>query len=362
MVRTWPEEPIALRTFKKSVVVSSGQRHKAVQDFLFGSGLEVTVAIYATGERAQTSFQIKELEDFQKLIPGLLGPDQTTPYDLAALQQTMVPTQQDTACSLRLNRNVIIFHSLAVLGIQPRNPQEPGQTVDVFINQESRLEEGLWPQQGWLVNIPGAFNRENVHGLARFETGGKIDRNPIQVYCADFGMRRTVCLDDVLDRGMAVRMEQELPATFGGRQELLKTAVKFDLGFGHGIFSHSFLTKKEKKMKKIALFVFNGDPMCFIHVLLNALDMHAKGYEPRVIIEGESVKLIPDLVKPDNPLHGLWQKNLDAGLIQGVCKACSTKLGTLEAAKEQGLTLLDDMSGHPGMAGYRDQGFEIITF
>ncbi|PTN33599.1 cytoplasmic protein [Desulfonatronum sp. SC1] len=115
-------------------------------------------------------------------------------------------------------------------------------------------------------------------------------------------------------------------------------------------------------MKKIALFVFNGDPMCFIHVLLNALDMQAKGYEPKVIIEGAAVKLIPELVKTDNPLNGLWQKNLAAGLIEGVCKACSTKLGTLEAAKEQGLTLLDDMSGHPSMAGYRDQGFEIITF
>jgi len=58
----------------------------------------------------------------------------------------------------------------------------------------------------------------------------------------------------------------------------------------------------------------------------------------------------------------LWKKSLEAGLIEGVCKACSGKLGTLEAAKEQGLTLLDDMSGHPGMAAYRDKGFEIITF
>ena len=32
-------------------------------------------------------------------------------------------------------------------------------------------------------------------------------------------------------------------------------------------------------MKKIALFVFNGDPMCFIHVLLNALDMKQKEYD-----------------------------------------------------------------------------------
>ena len=30
---------------------------------------------------------------------------------------------------------------------------------------------------------------------------------------------------------------------------------------------------------KTVLFVFNGDPMCFIHVLLNALDMHAAGHQ-----------------------------------------------------------------------------------
>lgn len=115
-------------------------------------------------------------------------------------------------------------------------------------------------------------------------------------------------------------------------------------------------------MKKIALFVFNGDPMCFIHVLLNALDLDAHGDEAKIIIEGAAVKLVPELVKSGNPLNGLWKKSLDAGVVEGVCKACSHKLGTLEAAKEQGLTLLDDMMGHPGMSGYRDKGYEIITF
>lgn len=92
--------------------------------------------------------------------------------------------------------------------------------------------------------------------------------------------------------------------------------------------------------------------MCFIHVLLNSLDMKSKGHEAKIINEGASVKLIPELVKPENPLNGLWKKNLEAGLVEGVCKACSGKLGTLEAAKEQGLTILYDMSGHPGMASY----------
>nr|WP_320050311.1 cytoplasmic protein [uncultured Desulfuromonas sp.] len=115
-------------------------------------------------------------------------------------------------------------------------------------------------------------------------------------------------------------------------------------------------------MKKIALFVFNGEPMCFIHVLLNALDLQNKGYDAKIILEGASVKLVPQFIAADSPLKPLWQKCLQAGLVEGVCKACSAKLGTLAAVEEQNLPLLDDMSGHPGMAGYRDKGFEIITF
>ncbi len=115
-------------------------------------------------------------------------------------------------------------------------------------------------------------------------------------------------------------------------------------------------------MKKIALFVFNGEPMCFIHVLLNALDMKAKGYEAKIILEGASVKLVSELGNPEFALTGLWNKCLAAGLVAGVCKGCAATLGTLEAAKEKELTLLDDMSNHPSMATYRDNGYEIITF
>ena len=115
-------------------------------------------------------------------------------------------------------------------------------------------------------------------------------------------------------------------------------------------------------MKKTALFVFNGDPMCFVHVLINALDMKTKGYDCRVIIEGAATQLIPALEGQEHPLHKLWEKTLAAGMIHGVCKACSQKMGTLEAAKEKGLALLDDMNGHPSMASLQEQGYEIITF
>jgi len=115
-------------------------------------------------------------------------------------------------------------------------------------------------------------------------------------------------------------------------------------------------------MKKFALFVFNGDPMCFIHVLLNALDMKEKGHAPKIVLEGASVKLLPELIKIENPLNKLWTRVLDQDLVEGVCKACSNKLGTLKDAEKQGLTLLGNMSGHPSMMEYRSNDFEIITF
>ncbi|MEF8824318.1 MAG: cytoplasmic protein [Desulfohalobiaceae bacterium] len=115
-------------------------------------------------------------------------------------------------------------------------------------------------------------------------------------------------------------------------------------------------------MSKIALFVYNGEPMCFVHVLLNCLDMADKGDSPEIVVEGASVKLLPDLALQDHHLNGLWEKVKARGLVGGVCRACSTQMGTLEEARSQGLTILEDMYGHPGMAGFRERGYEIVTF
>jgi hypothetical protein len=115
-------------------------------------------------------------------------------------------------------------------------------------------------------------------------------------------------------------------------------------------------------MKKTVLFAFNGDLMCFIHVLLNALDMKERGEEPKIVIEGSATKLIPQLADAGNPLHALYQKAKRLDLIAGACKACSHKMGTSDAAEKQGLGLLDDITGHPSMARYREEGFDVITF
>ena len=114
--------------------------------------------------------------------------------------------------------------------------------------------------------------------------------------------------------------------------------------------------------KKAALFVFNGDPMCFIHVLLNSLDLAQKGYTVKLVVEGSATQLIPGLEESSNPQHLLWRQVKEQGLVEGVCRACATKTGVLESCEQQGLKLLGDMNGHPAMSAYLDQGYELITF
>jgi len=114
-------------------------------------------------------------------------------------------------------------------------------------------------------------------------------------------------------------------------------------------------------MNKTAIFTFKGNPICFVHVLLNAIDLHDRGRAVKIILEGEATKLIIDLRKPEHPLHALYEKVKKHELIDAVCRACAIKMGALEAAEAEGLKIADEMAGHIGMAPYIEKGYAIVT-
>jgi hypothetical protein len=115
-------------------------------------------------------------------------------------------------------------------------------------------------------------------------------------------------------------------------------------------------------MKKIALFAFNGEPTCFVHVLLNGLEMREKGYDVVLIIEGSATKLIEGLAEPDHDFHEMYSKAKELGMIDCVCRACAFKMGVLDAVEAQGLPICSELHGHPSMANYINEGYTIITF
>lgn len=112
-------------------------------------------------------------------------------------------------------------------------------------------------------------------------------------------------------------------------------------------------------MKKYLLYAMNGKKMCFVHVLLNALDLKEAGNEVKIIFEGEAVKLPPELSQEENPLY---KKALGKGLIAGVCLACSHTLGVKDDIEKLKLPLLNDMNGHAGMRPFMEDGYEVLVF
>lgn len=82
----------------------------------------------------------------------------------------------------------------------------------------------------------------------------------------------------------------------------------------------------------------------------------------KVVVEGTATKVVNDLNDESVPFGKLYLKVRDTGLIDCVCEACATKMGALEGVKAQGLALSNDMNGHPSLAQYIDQGYQVITF
>ncbi len=115
-------------------------------------------------------------------------------------------------------------------------------------------------------------------------------------------------------------------------------------------------------MKKVVLFAFNGDKMCFIHVLLNALEMRDRGYEVKIVVEGSATKLVPEMAKEGDFLYPLYKEAKEKRLFAVVCRACSAKMKVLEAVEREGLPLGGTMKGHPSMSEYLDRGYQLITF
>ncbi|MHA1785520.1 MAG: DsrE family protein [Candidatus Helarchaeota archaeon] len=115
-------------------------------------------------------------------------------------------------------------------------------------------------------------------------------------------------------------------------------------------------------MGKFALFAFNGDPMCFLHVVINAIDLKEKGNDVVVVVEGSATKLASEFENESNPFHALYKKLKDMNLVDCFCKACSNKMNALEKVKELNFPTCDELLGHPSMSRYIENGYEIITF
>jgi hypothetical protein len=114
-------------------------------------------------------------------------------------------------------------------------------------------------------------------------------------------------------------------------------------------------------MKRVAVFAFSGEPASFAHAMLTAMDMKDRGYDVKVVVEGDATKMLSLLRNETKPFADVFRRFRERGLIDRLCRACATKNGVMPAVIEQHLKPADDMSGHPSMAAYMEQGYEVVT-
>lgn len=114
-------------------------------------------------------------------------------------------------------------------------------------------------------------------------------------------------------------------------------------------------------MAKVAIFACSGDLMHFAHAMMNALDMHSRGIDVKLLMDCGALRLVAALQEADKPFAELLQKVRETGILGGVCMACAERLKITDEVRRQGLPMQNEMFGHPSMGHYIQEGYQIIV-
>lgn len=110
------------------------------------------------------------------------------------------------------------------------------------------------------------------------------------------------------------------------------------------------------------LFLATDDnKMQLYHLLLNAVNFKEKGHDVAVVLECASPKILIDISDQSIKLP-VFDKAMELKIIDHACKACSAAFSATEAAKELGVPLKGDLSGHSDLLPFAESGYEIISF
>lgn len=122
--------------------------------------------------------------------------------------------------------------------------------------------------------------------------------------------------------------------------------------------------------RRLLFVLFSDDPCRLNHALLYALDLHREGAATvRLIVEGAATGTMGKAKAEGSWTAELLGQAIEAGLVAGACRTASAGCSTGEPGRQvtdtlvaMGLTLLDDLEGHAGIARFVRDGYEIVPF
>jgi hypothetical protein len=122
------------------------------------------------------------------------------------------------------------------------------------------------------------------------------------------------------------------------------------------------------RMPSKVLFVLFAEDVCRqLHAFLYVNDLHRKGYETRIIVEGMSTRLLADLEHAPLRLQQAVAEAKAAGLIAGACLQASSGCGSVEdrnivdAIKARGVGFMNDLDNHAGIEPFIRDGYQVVA-
>ncbi len=118
-------------------------------------------------------------------------------------------------------------------------------------------------------------------------------------------------------------------------------------------------------MSKIAIVILTdiegGEALGrIVNALTAAQEFKEGGDKVQVLFTGTGTKWIGELVKPDHLLHSVYVGLKDC--VTGACGFCAGAFGVAEAAKSNGVCLLEDYGKNMSYRKLIQDGYLILTF
>ncbi len=99
-----------------------------------------------------------------------------------------------------------------------------------------------------------------------------------------------------------------------------------------------------------------------VHALLYSKDLRGHGHEVALVFDGAGTEWVSEWTSPqsDHKLKTAYEELRKTGVIQVICDFCANAFQVKEKLKTQGQELTAEYQGHPSIAKYADQGYQLV--
>ena len=100
-----------------------------------------------------------------------------------------------------------------------------------------------------------------------------------------------------------------------------------------------------------------------VHALLYSKELKEHGHDVLLVFDGAGTEWVEEWTnsKSESKLKPMYEELRKAGITQVICDFCANAFQVKENLKTQGQTLTSEYQGHPSIAKWVDQGYQLVV-